>query len=150
MYCSSSDDCVEFFKKEINFRLHTKYLILFLRRLVSAQAHSVAFNDIDYLYSSLRAMDVPPARPSEELKRLVRAVLAAEEGTRVPLRFFEETFRKRTNDIFPWQELNFQSACECLEMMKEVCLIEKLAAPLRTGSESEELFIVLKTGVQIL
>ena len=91
-------------------------------------------------------MDPSPRRPSPELKRLVKAVLSTEEGNRTPLKYFEETFRTRTNETFQlhWQDLNYASASECLEMMSDVCTIEKFTAPERTGSTSEALFVVLK------
>ena len=75
---------------------------------------------------------------------MVKAVLSAEKDNRTPIKYFEETYRTRTGEAFPWEDLNYASVSECLEIMSDVCAIEKLTETLRTGSNSEELFVVLK------
>ena len=95
-------------------------------------------------------MDRPATMPNAETAKLVKAVLAAGDHLRIPLRHFEEEFLKCTGESFPWQHLNYASVPECLESMDQICAIEKLTVINKSGRVVEDLFVTLREEKSVL
>ena len=88
-------------------------------------------------------MEKRAERPNDETAKLVKAVLNSADGHRLPVRSFADSFRNIVGEAFPWMELDYSSASECLEAMSDVCTIEKLTVNTKNGPV-EDLFVSMR------